>query len=267
MVIQRLGLVVGASILAVGLQGQQPQAQQPQSPPSGQTAPGTQTLQGGPGSPQSAAPQQPAAPQQLAIVIYQIDFDPSGTAFATNKPKLEGDVYVFSAWPEGDMVRVPQAKVKKVTQRTTDLSKESVYQIDLVPSGRIIAKADPKVQGGTYVFYRWKDGTLMSLRKSDVKGVAHLTGLPAFKAQQEEMGAALIGNLPMEGGGTVKVIGTAPVVQSVDGVDPNANLPPGNWIYQGVPGVTDAYAPANATVASPGDVPRAPAPQPTRPPS
>lgn len=260
MVMQRIGCVVGASILAVGLQGQQPQ-----SPPSAQTAPGTQTLQGGPGSPQSAAPQATPVP----LEIYQIDLDPSGTAFALSKPKLEGDVYVFTVWPEKTVVRLPKAKVKQMTQRTKDLDKEVVYEITLNPSGRMIASAEPKMQGKTYVFNRWKDGALMSLRGSDVQKVTRLTGLPAFKAQQEEMGAALIGNLPMEGGGTVRTIGTAPKVHGVSGTagaDPNAAPLPGNWIYQGVPGVTDAYAPANATVASPGDVPKAPAPQPTRPP-
>ncbi len=79
-----------------------------------------------------------------------------------------------------------------------------------------------------------------------LKKVMHLKGRPAFKAKEEELGAALIDNLAMEGG-------TAHVIPA-----------PGNWIYQGKPDVTDAYAPANATVASPGDVPKAPAPAPTQ---
>jgi hypothetical protein len=243
-----VGWVVGALILAASLQGQQSPGQ-PQSPQSAQ-----------PGAPQGQTQGQPPL-----LEIYQIDLDPSGTAFALSKPKQEGDVYVFTAWPEGDMVRLPQAKVKKITQRTKDLNKETVYRIDLVPSGRMIARAEPKVQGGTYVFYRWKDGAFMSLRRSDVKKVARLTALPAFRAQQEELGAALIGNLPMQGGGTVRVI---PAAQPAPGASagPSQTPAPGNWIYQGVPGVTDAYAPANATVASPGDVPKAPAPAPTRPP-
>jgi hypothetical protein len=100
----------------------------------------------------------------------------------------------------------------------------------------------------------------MSLRQADVKKITRLTGLPAFRVKQEESGAALIGDLPMEGG-------SATVIPAPQAAAPPGQAPaPGNWIYQGVPGVTDAHAPANATVASPGDVPRAPAPAPTPPP-
>jgi hypothetical protein len=158
-------------------------------------------------------------------------------------------------------VRLPQARVKKITRVTQDLGKETVYQIDLVPSGRMIAREKPKLQTGTYVFHAFKNGTLMSLRLADVKKVTRLTGLPAFRAKQEELGAALIDDLPMEGG-TAHVI-PAPGAAPAPASQPSA---PGNWIYQGKPGATDAYAPANATVASPGDVPKAPAPPPTKPP-
>jgi hypothetical protein len=100
----------------------------------------------------------------------------------------------------------------------------------------------------------------MSLRQADVRKITRLTGLPAFRVQQEETGAALIGNLAMEGGSATVI--PAPQPAAAPGQPPAR----GNWIYQGVPGVTDTHAPANATVASPGDVPRAPGPAPTRPP-
>ncbi len=240
---QRLGCVVGVLVLAASLQGQQPQGQQPQTPQS----------------PQPAASLAPG--QSPPLEIYQIDLDPSGAAFALSKPTLEGDVYVYRSWPEKSVVRLPKAKVKQITQRTKDLNKETVYQIDLVPSGRMIARDEPKLQGGAYVFHAFKNGTFMSLRKSDVQRVTRLTGLPAFRAQQEELGAALIDNPAMQGG-SVSVL-PAPGAAAAP---PSQTPAPGNWIYQGVPGVTDAYAPANATVDSPGDVPKAPAPQPTQPP-
>ncbi len=141
------------------------------------------------------------------------------------------------------------------------LGKETVYQIDLVPFGRMLTREKPKLQTGTYVFHAFKNGTLMSLRKADVKKVTHLTGLPAFRAKQEELGATLIGDLPMQGG-TAHVLPAPGAAAAPPSQTPAA----GNWIYQGKPGVTDAYAPANATVASPGDVPKAPAPAPTKPP-
>lgn len=238
-VTQRLGVGVGMFLLALGLQGQQPQK-----------------LQGG----QPADAQ--AKSQQALIEIYRIDLDPTGSAFALGKPKLEGGVYVYLAWPEKEIVRLPQVRVKKITQRTTDLNKETVYQIDLVPTGRLLTREKPKLQTGSYVFNEFKNGALMSLRQSDVKKITLLTGIPAFRAKQEEMGAALIDNLPMEGGGSVQIIPAPGAAAAPQNQAPNT----GNWTYEGTPGTSDAYAPANATVASPGDVPKAPAPAPTQPP-
>jgi len=99
----------------------------------------------------------------------------------------------------------------------------------------------------------------MSVRRTDVRKITLLTGLPAFRAQQEELGAALTGDLPMEGGSDH--LRPAPGAAAA----PGQTSAPGNWTYQGKPGVTDAYAPANARVASPGDVPKAPAPNPPPP--
>jgi hypothetical protein len=242
---QRLSCVVAVCVFAASLQGQQSQGQQPQGPQSGKTA----------------APPAQTQGQSPLLEIWQIDLNPTGTAFALGKPTLEGDTWVYSQWPEKTIVRRSQTTVKKISRRTKDLNKESVYRIDLVPSGRMIAREKPKLQGGSYVFYAYKNGTVMSLRTADVKAITRLTGLPAFRAQQEEMGAALIDDLPMEGGSAqvLPVPGSAP-----DSASPTPAA--GNWTYQGVPGVTDAYAPANATVESPGDVPRAPAPAPTEPP-
>ena len=60
---------------------------------------------------------QPAQPssQGKMLEIYQIDLIPSGQAFALSKPRLEGDVYVFTAWPDRTTARLSKAKVKKIT--------------------------------------------------------------------------------------------------------------------------------------------------------
>jgi hypothetical protein len=247
----RGGFVAGLLVVAVRMQGQQPPAQQSQSQPPQTQQPATQPQS------QPAKPQQTPAQEPL-LEIYQIDLVPSGSAFALNKPVLQGDVYVFQSWPEKTTARLPRAKVGKITQRTKDLNREVIYQVDLVPSGRMMSREEPVLKGGTYLFHTYKDGNLVSLRKSDVQKITRLTGIPAFRAEQEEMGAALIGNLPMEGG-SFQVISTP--ADAPAGAPPPPP-PPGNWIYQGVPGVTDAYAPAQATVASPGDVPKAPEPTP-----
>lgn len=238
----RLGIhVLAALVLAVRVDAQQPSTPAPRpTPVVGSQAP---------------APEPP-------LEIWQFDLDPSGQAFSLGKPVLEGDVYVFKAWPERTTVRLSRTKVKKVTQRTKDIRQEVVYQVDLVPTGRVIARDNPVLKGKTYVLKTWRDGTLMSLRTEDVKAITRVTGIPAFKIQQEERGGARIGDLPMEGGGTVTIL---------PGGEPAAPAPgqpdgQGNWLYQGEPGVTDAYAPPSAVVASPGDVPKAaPTPQPQPP--
>jgi hypothetical protein len=92
----------------------------------------------------------------------------------------------------------------------------------------------------------------MSVRQADVKKITHLTGLAAFKVRQQELGVALIDNLPM-GSGSVVVPAPAAAASSGPG------SPPGNWTYEGQPGSTDAYAPANA-VASPATCRRRPRP-------
>ena len=126
------------------------------------------------------------------------------------KPVLEGDAWVFKNWPERQMVRLDKTKVRQISPRTKDLNKEVVYQIDLVPTGRMIARDNPTLKGTTYTFHEWKGGKIMSIRKDDVLRILMVTGLPAFRIEQEERGAALIGNLPMEGTGNVTVISGAP---------------------------------------------------------
>jgi hypothetical protein len=203
-------------------------------------------------------------PRPDLLEIYQIDLVPTGTAFALTKPVLEGDAWVFKNWPERQMVRLDKTKVRQISPRTKDLNKEVVYQIDLVPTGRMIARDNPTLKGTTYTFHEWKGGKIMSIRKDDVLRILMVTGLPAFRIEQEERGAALIGNLPMEGTGSVTVISGAPPDPAPAASQPSAPAQ-GNWSYQGAPGITDAYAPPSAVVSSPGDVPKA-APAPTPPP-
>ena len=130
---------------------------------------------------------------------------------------------------------------------------ETVYQIELLPSGTMLAKDSPALMSNnTYVFHKWQDGTLMSLRKTDVKTINTLTGDQAFWATQQLDGASKIDNLAMQGASKVVVIGTPPVVDSSQAGASNLSsingAPAGNWSYQGQPGVSDAWGPANATM-------------------
>lgn len=223
-------------------------AQQPGASPATAAAP-------------TPAIQRAAATPQPVLEIWQIDLQPSGQAFSFGQPKLDGDAYVFTAWPDRQTVRLAKAKVKKLTSRTKDVDQMSIWVVELLPKGRMTAKEQPALKNGTYVFRTWRDGTLMSLRQSDVKSVQLVRGVPAFRIQQEERGAALNANLPMQGTDDVTIINAPPQPAPQAPADSSG----GNWSYQGEPGITDAYGPPNAVVAAPGDAPKAaptPAPQP-----
>jgi hypothetical protein len=197
------------------------------------------------------------------IVVYRIDLEPTGFGFAMEEPKLEGDVYVFRSLPEKTISRLPKSRVKKITRRTSDLGKEEIWQVELNPTGRILASKEPVKKGAGYVVTEFKQGTLMSIREADVKAITHLTGLAAFKAQLEETGAAkLSGELPPDAGGAT-VRGAAGNAPAAPGAAAPGTQTPGNWSYHGQPGVSDAYAPPSAVQERPGDVPKA---APTKPP-
>lgn len=206
---------------------------------------------------QAQQSQTPPSKAEEPLEIYQIDLKPTGTGFALTKPVLEGDVWVFKVWPDRATVRLPQSRVKRMIARTKEVNDKVVYQIDLVPSGQMFARDSPTLKGTTYTFHAWRGGTLMSVRQADVKKIVRLTGIEGFRIYLQLFGAKAIGNLPMEGG-TVREVPAASAAQG--SAAPAPSQAPSNWIYDGVPGVTDAWAPPSAVVSKPGDVPKAPEP-------
>jgi hypothetical protein len=200
------------------------------------------------------ASQSPPAPE-----IYQIDLVPAGTGFALTKPVLEGDVFVFQAWPDRVTVRLPMSKVKKMVPRTNEMNKNPVWQIDLAPTGQMFSRDNPELKGTSYQFHRWSGGALMSVRQADVKKITRLSGPEALKIYLQHFGAKPIANLPMEGG---TVSGGLPAAAAPQGSAPGGYSGPVNWIYEGTPGADDAWGPPNAVVSQPGDVPKAPGTQP-----
>jgi hypothetical protein len=240
--------VLAALVLATPLGAQQ-----------SQPAPSAPRLQGGPST---AAPTPiPAGAPKAPLVVYQIDLIPTGHALSVGEPRLIGDGYLFYAWPDRRTVKLNKSKVKKIFPRTKDLNQEVVWQIDLLPSGRLIAGEEPVLKGKTYSVKKWQGGNLMSLRQTDVAKITKLTGLDAFKVEQEEKGAARIGDLSMEGTSEVKVLpGGEPPAQ--EPAPSGQQAPP---VYGYPAGITEAYPQPSAVQESPGDVPKAapvPTPQP-----
>jgi hypothetical protein len=75
------------------------------------------------------------------------------------------------------------------------------YRIDLVPTGTMLSKDVPVFKGGAYVFHSYPAGTLMSMRRSEVKLVTPVT--PEAAPAADPTGRVVqIGNLAMQGGST-----------------------------------------------------------------
>src|SRR5215472_16855984 len=78
--------------------------------------------------------QKPLAMKNERPDIWQIELVAGGSGFSLTTPVLEGDVYVFKVWPEGDIVRLPKSRVKNMVRRSRDINSEYIYQINLLPT-------------------------------------------------------------------------------------------------------------------------------------
>jgi hypothetical protein len=190
--------------------------------------------------------------------MFKIELTLGGQMVSLDEPTLVGESYVFKAWPDGAPTTLKRTRVTKIT-RLTGKTPDTVYQIDLNPGGFVLARDLPVLKNGVFVFHTWRAGTLTSARTSDVRLVTRLTGDQAFWAEQRQTGMAVEGNLAMQGTGQVISIGTPPdggaqagrtSASSLQGNPGISGAPQGNWLYQGTPGVSDAYAPANATMSN-----------------
>ncbi len=193
--------------------------------------------------------------------MFKLEGAKGAVMISLNEPVLIGGMYVFNAWPDGGKTNVPQAKVKKIT-RLTGAANSTIYQLNLLPSGIMTARDKPRVQNGMYVFHDWQLGTLMSVRQTDVRSVTPMTGDKAFWIEQGLKGATKNGDLSMDGTGNIVMIGTPQAqpnssqagpqnLNTVSGQSGTSGIngaPVGNWQYQGTPGTSDAYGPANATM-------------------
>ncbi|HUM00719.1 MAG TPA: hypothetical protein VL084_00410 [Thermoanaerobaculia bacterium] len=242
----------GAVVLAAALHAQQPQPSQPaqaSQPAQPSQAPAS-------GDQQAKVPEPP-------YTIYRVELVPAGFGFAMNEPVLEGDFWVFRSLPDKALERVPKSKVKSVSRWSTDYTKEVVYQVELAPSGSVLAREEPVKKGERiYVFTTWRQGTLLSVNVGDVKNISRLTGFPAFKAEMLELGVVVLETETTHAG--FKQTADAPAPGQPSSPASAGSSGQGNWTYYGTPGASDAYAPGNATVSKPGDTPMMP--QPTQPP-
>lgn len=202
----------------------------------------------------------PAAQQKM----FRVKLNPTGSMISFDQPVLVGGKWVFHAWPDGEQTALRQAVVLEI-KPLTGAAQDAIYQIEIAPSGTVAARDLPVLRtDGLWVFHAWKGGALMSLRQADVRKITILTGDEAFwEKQRLEGGVSIGGDLALEGARKVVEIGTPSARNHTAQAGP-ASLSDihgapayGNWSYQGTPGVSDAWSPANATMN--GGVPTMPA--------
>ncbi len=73
----------------------------------------------------------------------------------------------------------------------------TLYQIDLVSSDKLLSKDLPVLKGTVYLFHQYPVGTLISVRKSEVKQISKMT--PAAVAAAMPTATKAIANVAMEG--------------------------------------------------------------------
>jgi len=203
--------------------------------------------------------------------MYKIELQAKGTsatAVSLDQPNLIAGRYVFHAWPDGAFTSIPQSAVVKLT-RLTGPNNDTIYRIELNPSGSLIAKDMPVLKGSAYTFHNRLGGNLMSVRESDVRRITVLSGDEAFWVIQGLEGESSIDNLALHGTNKIVEISTPSARNNTAQAGPgnlsDMNGPPGisganpygNWMYEGTPGVSDAWSPANARME--GGVPTMPA--------
>jgi len=195
--------------------------------------------------------------QQAPPELYRIDLVFNGIAFALDEPKLQGDAYVLHGWPDGAIIHVKRVNVRKITPWTRNPTQDIAYRIDVLPSGHMFSRDEPKLTKSMYVFRTSRDGKVVSLRQADVRKITRLTPAEALAEEHVTRSAIVIGDLAMQGGSSqagpsnLNAVGHPGAGAGNSGAQSS-----GNWVYQGTPGVSDAYAPATATVSARGDVPR-----------
>ena len=142
------------------------------------------------------------------------------------------------------------------------------YQIDLVPTGKMLAADKPVLKGGTYVFRSYPAKTLMSLRPSQVKYVTPIT----MDTSDPTYRVVPIGNLAMQGGSTQAGPTNANAVKPKSQGGPElgegfySDLKMGQSLAQDAGAMKDyqvgrayGYPPSSASQSSPGAPPTMPA--------
>ena len=105
-------------------------------------------------------------------------------------------------------------------------AEEALYQIELIPSGKLVSRDLPVLKGTNYLFHQYPTGTLISIRKSTVKQIGKMS--IAEKVAANPTRIVPIRDLPFQG--------------------PKQNLGRGG-VYTNINRARDAVSAANAGTA------------------
>jgi len=147
-------------------------------------------------------------------------------------------------------------------------AERAYYRIEMTPAGQMIASDLPVLKGNTYLFHGYPSGTLVSLRRADVRKITQISASAATATNPADR-IVSIGNLAMQGGTTQA--GTT----NANTVGRKASGPElGKWVYGNVvPGISEgmpnspndyqvgrtfAAPPGNAVQSAPGEPPMMP---------
>jgi hypothetical protein len=138
------------------------------------------------------------------------------------------------------------------------------YRIEMAPTGSMIAADLPVLKGNTYLFHGYPSGTLVSLRRSDVRRITQIDRAAATATNPADR-LITIGNLAMQGGSTQAGATNASARKPAAGPEVGkgfyGNVVPG--VTEGMPnspndyqvGRTFAAPPGNAVQSAPGEPP------------
>ena len=77
-------------------------------------------------------------------------------------------------------------------------AEDTLWQIDLLPSGKAISKSEPILKGANYLYHHYPTGALISVKKATVKKISRMT--PEAIAQVDpKQQLTNIRDLPMQG--------------------------------------------------------------------
>jgi hypothetical protein len=141
------------------------------------------------------------------------------------------------------------------------------YRVEMSPSGSMVASDLPVLKGNTYLFHGYPSGTLVSLRRSDVRRIVQISAAAATATNPADR-VVSIGNLAMQGGSSQAGATNASAVRKTQGPEIGkgfyGNVVPG--VTEGLPnslndyrvGRTYAAPPGNAVQSAPGEPPMMP---------